>query len=98
LVLCALALLLTDLFSLLFSDAAENSAATVSTAHFAETITALINDVGFRIGAHTRARALQSAEPYVLKPVLEPGTMFLMGSGLLGISVWARRRWVRRRR
>jgi hypothetical protein len=64
---------------------------------FADTIAGLASDVGLRIGIRVRAGGPQSGEPYVGRPVLEPGTMFLMGFGLLGISVWARRRWARRR-
>ena len=64
---------------------------------FTDTIAALVSDVDLRIGFPVRAGGPPSGEPYAGRPVLEPGTMFLMGFGLLGISVWARRRWARRR-
>lgn len=64
---------------------------------FTDTIAALADDVGHRIGIRGRAGGPQSGEPSVGRPVLEPGTMFLMGFGLLGISIWARRWWARRR-
>jgi hypothetical protein len=64
---------------------------------FTDTISVLINDVGPRIGNALRGAGPQKSQaPYLGRPVLEPGTMFLMGFGLLGICVWARRRWARR--
>jgi hypothetical protein len=96
LVLCVLTALQADVVPLSFFEIPDSGAATFR-AGFTDTVAALANDVGLRIGTRVRAGAPQSGEPYVVKPVLEPGTMFLMGSGLLGISVWARRRWARRR-
>jgi hypothetical protein len=62
-----------------------------------DAIAALVNDVGLWISIPVRAGGPQSGELYAGRAMLEPGTIFLMGFGLLGISVWARRRWARRR-
>ena len=51
----------------------------------------LPSDIHVQADPHGRTASLIS------KPVLEPGTMFLLGSGLLGIGVWARRRLAGRR-
>jgi hypothetical protein len=51
----------------------------------------LPRDIHAPADLHGRTAALIS------RPVLEPGTMFLLGSGILGIGVWARRRLARRR-
>ena len=96
LTLLQLALLQTDAIRLSFSDVPENGAAAFRTS-FTDTIAALVNDVDRWIGSRVRARSPRGGEAYAARPVLEPGTMFLMGFGLLGISIWARRRWTRRR-
>lgn len=74
-----------------------NGAVALRAVPFADTIAALLDDAGLRLRGRGRADDPRRSEPYVGRPVLEPGTMFLMGFGLLGISIWARRRWARRR-
>ena len=65
---------------------------------FGDTITAL-NNGSLRIGLHVRAIGeLGSGDSYI-NAVSEPAelaTMFLMGLGLFGVGVWARRRLAHR--
>jgi hypothetical protein len=49
-------------------------------------------DGTLRIGLHVKSFESGGSESFVNNPVPEPGTIFLLGAGLVGVATWARRR------
>ncbi len=54
-----------------------------------------LNDGSLRIGIHVKSFASGGSESFVNTPIPEPATMLLLGSGLLGLAGFARRRFKR---
>ncbi len=62
---------------------------------FADTLAALA-DGSLRIGLHVQAIGTTGGSDSYVNAVPEPATMFMMGLGLFGIGMWARRRLANR--
>jgi hypothetical protein len=62
---------------------------------YSDTIAALDNHKDLRIGIHVQGFADGESEAFVNDgtPVPEPGTMMLLGSGLVGLAGWGRKKF-----